>query len=180
MIERHDAVLVVIDVQERMMPAIHDAESVTTEISRMIHGCRELGVPVLITEQYAQGLGGTVQPVRDAMGNDYQPIDKMSFSACGELMFMRQLETVNKQRVLLCGVEAHVCVYQTAMDLIQLGWDVEIVTDAVGSRKPENRDVALHKLVRHDIDLTTVEMALFELMVRADIPEFKNVSRIVK
>lgn len=180
MIERHDAVLVVVDVQERMMPAIHDAASVTTEISRMIRGCRELGIPMLVTEQYAQGLGGTVQPVRDALGEAYQPIDKMSFSACGELLFMRQLETFNKQHALLCGVETHVCVYQTAMDLIQLGWDVEIVADAVGSRKPENREIAFHKLARHEIGLTSVEMALFELMGRADIPEFKNVSRIVK
>lgn len=180
MFERHDALLVIIDVQERMMPAIHEGDAVIAEVNRMIAGCRELRVPIVVTEQYPQGLGGTVHAVRTSIGPTFEPIQKLSFSACGELQFMRALETLNRQHVLLCGVETHVCVYQTAMDLVQLGWDVEVVTDAVGSRRVSNKDLALRKLRRHDVDLTSVEMALFEMMLRSDTPEFKNVSRIVK
>ena len=114
------------------------------------------------------------------MGEWYRPIEKMSFSACGDLHFMQQLEAVGRQNVLLCGVESHVCVYQTATDLRNLGYSVEIAGDAVGSRAPRNHELALAKVTRHGVEATSVEMALFEMMVRADIPEFKAISKIVR
>jgi nicotinamidase-related amidase len=135
---------------------------------------------MLVSEQYSKGLGPTIQPVREAMGEWYRPVEKLSFSACTELRFIQQLEAAAKQNVLVCGVEGHVCVYQTARDLRQLGYDVEVVADAVGSRRDFNCTLALEKLTRHSVELTSVEMALFELMVTADIPEFKTVSKIVK
>lgn len=180
MLERNDVILIVIDMQERMLPVITDGDRVTTEVARLIRGARALDLPVIVTEQYPQGLGTTIEPVRAALGELYEPIEKMSFSACGDLHFMQHLEAANCQHVLLCGVEAHVCVYQTASDLIQLGWEVQLVTDAIGSRRESNMKLAQKKLAHHGVDLTSVEMALFELMVRADIPEFKSVSQIVK
>jgi len=180
MLERDDVVLVVVDVQERMMPAIHQGEMVINEVVRVILGCTELGIPMLVTEQYSKGLGPTVDPVRNALGIHYEPIEKTGFSACTDLHFMQRLETANRQHVILCGVETHVCIYQTASDLIQLGWEVQIVTDAVGSRKESNKALALTKMPHHGVDVTSVEMVLFEMMVSSDIPEFKRVSQIVK
>lgn len=180
MTERSDSILVVIDVQERMMPVIDRSTIVTGEIVRVVRGFRALELPILVTEQYSKGLGGTLPALVDALGEWYRPIEKNSFSAVGEMHFMQQLETAARNRVFICGVEAHVCVYQTARDLALMGWDVEIVSDAVGSRAESNRRIALERLSRRGIELTTVEMVLFDLMHRADIPEFKTVSSIVK
>jgi len=180
MLERDSALLVVIDVQERMLPAIDRNQEVLNQILRLVAGARELGVPMLVTEQYSKGLGPTVGPVAEAMGEWYRPIEKISFSACGDLHFMQQLETSGRQSVILCGVESHVCVYQTAMDLRNLGYTVEVAVDATGSRVEGNHRLAIEKIARHGIDTTSVEMALFEMMGRADIPEFKAVSKIVK
>jgi nicotinamidase-related amidase len=180
MIERNDTVLIVIDVQERMMPAISRADEVLANIVRLIEGCRELQMPMLVSEQYSKGLGPTLSAVQSAMMEWYRPLEKISFSAAADLRFMQQLEAVGRQTAIVCGVEAHVCVYQTARDLRTLGYDVEVVADAVGSRAEHNHRLALDKLTRHSVELTTVEMALFEMMQRADIPEFKAVSKIVK
>lgn len=180
MIDRNDSILVVVDVQERMMPVIDRADAVSAEVTRLIKGFRALELPMLVTEQYSKGLGHTITSVRDALGEWYRPIEKMSFSAALELHFMQQLEGAHRNHVYLCGVEAHVCVYQTARDLAMMGWDVEIVADAVGSRVDANRQLALNRLARHGVELTSVEMALFDLMKQADVPEFKSVSTIVK
>lgn len=179
-IKRNHAVLVVVDVQERLMPAIDRRDEVLDGISRLIAGCRELGLPILVTEQYPKGLGQTVPEIREALGEWYRPIEKLSFSACGDIQFVGEIETVARRNVILCGAETHVCIYQTARDLRNLGYEVEVVADAVGSRSERNYRVALDRFPRHNIDVTSVEMVLFEMMVRADIPEFKAVSKIVK
>jgi len=180
MLQRDQALLLVIDVQEKMMPVIHRREDVTREVVRLIRGARELGLPMRVTEQYVRGLGPTVPAVQEAMGEAYLPIEKMAFSACGEPRLMEALEATGRRQILLCGVETHVCVYQTARQLLEQGYEVHLVTDAVGSRAEGNYRLALETLGQRGAQLTSVEMALFELMVRADIPEFKAVSRLVK
>jgi nicotinamidase-related amidase len=180
MFERVKTLLVVIDAQERMMPAIEDNENVTSNIRRMVQGCRALGLPILVTEQYSKGLGPTVAPITEALGEWYRPIEKMSFSAVESLVFMQQLETTGAKRVLLCGVETHVCIYQTARDLREVGWDVDVLADAVGSRKQLNYKVAIDQMARHGVEISSVEMALFQIMKTADCPEFRTISSIVK
>jgi nicotinamidase-related amidase len=180
MLDRNHTVLVVVDMQERMLPAIHGHEEVLANVVKLIEGFHRLAIPMLVTEQYPKGLGATVEGVREAMMEWYIPVEKMSFSACGDLHFMNQLEAVGKGNVVLCGVESHVCVYQTAMDLRNLGYNVQVVADAIGSRSESNYRIALEAMMRRGIEATSVEMVLFELMVRADIPEFKDVQRIVK
>ncbi len=179
-IDRSDAILVVVDVQERMMNAINNADQVIDNVTRLVAGCRELGLPVLVTEQYPKGLGATVQTVQEALGDAYKPLEKMSFSATRDLDFMQAFEASGKEHILICGVESHVCVYQTARDLFNLGWTVEVVADAVGSRKESNKMIALQRLELHGVDITSVETALFDMMESADIPEFKAISAIVK
>lgn len=180
MLDRVKTLVVVIDAQERMMPVIEGTERVVDNITRLVRGSLALGLPMLVTEQYSKGLGGTVQPIASAMQEWYRPIEKMTFSAVESMPFMQQLETTGATKVLLCGVEAHICVFQTASDLRQVGWDVEVVADAIGSRSDFNRGIALERMHRHGIELTTVEMALFSIMRTADCPEFKSVSQIVK
>ncbi len=180
MIDRNHTILVVIDVQERMMPAIEGEEAVVANVVRLVQGARLLGLPMLVTEQYPQGLGPTVPEVRAAMGDEYRPMEKISFSACGDMTFMNHFEQAPHHTVLLCGVESHVCLYQTARDLRNLGHNVEVVADAAGSRSRHNHEIALARLARHGVEITSVELALFEIMERADIPEFKDVQRIVK
>lgn len=180
MINRNDAILVVVDIQERMLPVIDRAEQVCDNALRLIRGCSALGIPMLVTEQYSKGLGPTIPEVREAMGDAYRPIEKMSFSCAGEMSFLQQLEISERRVVLLCGVETHVCVYQTARDLRTMGWDVEVIADAVGSRRDENYRLALDRMRANGVGLASVEMVLFEMMGRADIPEFRGVSRIVK
>lgn len=177
---RDRSILVVVDVQERMMPVIDRADEVLENTLRLVRGLTALSVPMLVTEQYPKGLGTTVPALQEALGQWYRPIEKMSFSAAGEMRFMQQFETAAREQVLICGVEAHVCVYQTAQDLRNLGWQVEVVTDAVSSRRRSNKELAIQKLISMGVGVTSVEMALFELMQRADIPEFREVSRLVK
>lgn len=181
-LDRSNAVLVVIDVQERMMPVIDAAEDVLRNVERLIRGCHVLGVPVLLTEQYPKGLGTTVESVRRALqeAGGYKPIEKSCFSAHGCAGFESELDAMQRTQILVCGVETHVCVYQTAMDLLRDEYDVTIVADAVSSRTPENKRIALERLSSEGVKLSSTEMALFELLVAAGTDEFKAISKLVK
>lgn len=180
MLDTNHSLLVLIDMQERMMPAINRSDAVVTEALRLVKACQELKVPILVTEQYPKGLGATIEPLQGALGEWYRPVEKTSFSACEEYEFMAQFESIARQHVLLCGVETHICVYQTARDFVNMGYSVQVVTDASGSRAHYNHDLAIGKMARHGVEATSVEMALFELMERSDIPQFKAVSALVK
>lgn len=181
-IERNNAVLVVIDIQEKLAPVISDIEGVTANIERLIRGTHLLGVPALVTEQYVKGLGATVSSLQAALGetHGYKPIEKACFSSVGCEEFADYLALLERKQVILCGVEAHVCVYQTALDLLDRGFQVYLVADAVSSRTDRNREVALQRLVSEGAKLTTTEMVLFELTVTSGTAEFKAISRLVK
>lgn len=178
--DRSQALLVVVDVQEKMMNAIHDADRVIDNICRLIRGCRVMGVPILVTEHYSKGLMATVAKVQEALEDDYKPLEKITFSAAKDLDFMRAFEASGRQHILVCGVETHICVYQTARDLHNLGWTVEVVADAVSSRTEQNTRIALERMEHHSLDFTSMEMILFDMMESADIPEFKTIAGIVK
>jgi nicotinamidase-related amidase len=181
-LDRNDAVLVVIDVQERLMPVIHERFDVERNVERLIRGAHILGVPAIVTEQYVKGLGPTVEPLRAALEETggYRPIEKNCFSAHGCDPFAAQLAALDRRQVLLAGVETHVCVYQTAQDLLGAGRQVWIAADAVSSRTARNRDIALQRLVSEGAKLSSTEMALFELLGVAGTEEFRAVSKLVK
>jgi nicotinamidase-related amidase len=179
-LDRNDAVLVVIDVQERLMPVIHDRFEVEQNLERLIRGAQILSVPVLVTEQYVKGLGPTIEPLRQALGESYRPIEKQCFSAHGCAPFAAQLGALDRRQVLLAGVETHVCVYQTARDLLSEGRAVWVVADAVSSRSVRNRDIALQRMMGDGARLSSTEMALFELLGVAGTEEFRAISRIIK
>ncbi len=181
-LERHNTVLVVIDVQERLMPVIHDAERVAHNLERLVRGCHVLGVPAILTEQYVKGLGPTIPSVRAALEETggYRPIEKMSFSAMGAAPFAAQLAALERKHILVSGVETHVCVYQTVRDLLAAGMSVTLLSDALSSRTPESREIALRRMEKDGAKLSSTEMALFELTVLSGTDEFRAIAKLVK
>ena len=181
-LDRTKTVLIVIDVQEKLMPVIDGAADVISSIERLVRGCHILGVPALLTEQYVKGLGPTVEPVRRAFEetSGYAPIEKMCFSAMDCDAFRAQLAFHGRRQIIVAGVEAHVCVHQTIEDLLARKFFVSVIADAVSSRTVENRELALRRLASDGAKLSSTEMALFELTVASGTEEFRAISRLVK
>ncbi|WP_163372465.1 hydrolase [Endozoicomonas acroporae] len=179
MLNLDTTVLVVVDVQSKLATLMHEHESLFDNIVTMVKGARLLNMPILWLEQVPEKLGGTIPELADEL-SDFSPVRKTSFSACGEPAFMSALEQTGSRQVLLAGIETHICVYQTAMDLLAGGYEVEVLVDAVSSRTLQSKEVALDKMSALGADLTTVEMALFELMKSADAPQFRDVARLIK
>jgi nicotinamidase-related amidase len=178
-LERDRAVLVVVDVQEAFRPAVLDFERVVRNVATLVAGANALDVPILVTEQYPKGLGRTVPELAEHLDR-VKPIEKVCFSAAGSREFNGALAASGRDQVLLCGIESHVCVNQTADDLIGRGMEVQVAQDAVTSRSKQNRKLGLHKMERSGAVVTSVETALFELLGAAGTPEFKEIQRLVK
>jgi nicotinamidase-related amidase len=172
---RDSALLVVVDAQEAFRPAVLDFDRVIHNTAVLVQGARALGVPVVVTEQYPKGLGHTVPEVAEHL-DGVEPIEKVCFSAAAADGF----DAGGREQVLVCGIESHVCVSQTAHDLLDRGLEVHVARDAVTSRTRENREVGLHKMERAGAVVTSVETALFELLGAAGSDEFKAVQRLIK
>ena len=167
--------LVVVDVQEAFRKAIPDFERVAEATATLIEGAKAIGIPVAITEQYPKGLGDTVPEVADHLPEGTKPLEKVCFSAADAEGF----DLGGRDQALVCGIETHVCVNQTALDLLASGVDVQVADDAVSSRFEENKRVGLHKMERAGAEITSVETALFELLGRAGTDEFKRVQKLI-
>jgi nicotinamidase-related amidase len=176
---REEAVLVLVDYQERLMPAIKSRDDVEESAAKLANGCQILGVPILITQQYTKGLGPTVETIAQVLG-DFQPIEKTSFSIMGEPAFVEALAATGRKSVILAGVEAHVCVLQSALDLLEAGYQVFLAIDAVSSRSNTDKKYAQRRMAEAGAVGTTVESVLFELLVGAREPGFKEISALVK
>jgi nicotinamidase-related amidase len=179
MITTEDTALVLIDIQEKLAPAMHNKEALFNNLKKMVKGARLLGLPILWAEQNPDGLGPTIREISDLLP-DKKPLRKFSFSCCGNEPFMKNLKAANCNNMLVAGIEAHVCVYQTVADLINLKFDVQVVADAVASRTPENRLIGLEKSKAAGAGLTSTETALFELLKEAKGDRFKEIINLVK
>lgn len=171
--------MVVIDVQGKLAQLMHNREALFRNLQIIVKGIRILNIPILWVEQNPVGLGSTIPEIASLMP-DLKPIPKMCFSTCRNTEFMEALRASGRKQILLVGIEAHICVYQTAIELLNLGYDVEVVSDGVSSRTMENRDLALAKMRKAGIGLTSVEMILFELLGVAEGGRFKEIAKIVK
>ena len=169
------ATLVVIDVQEAFRKALPSFDDVARATAALIEGAEATGVPVVVTEQYPQGLGHTVDEVAEHLPDGVVPIEKVCFSAADAEGF----DLGERDQAIVCGLETHVCVNQTVLDLLDQDVEVHVVADAVGSRSDENRRIGLAKAERAGALLTSVETALFELVGRAGTDEFKRVQKLV-
>ncbi len=180
MLEIDNAVLVCIDIQGNLAQAMHNREKLFDSLKRLLTGMRTLAVPVLWTEQVPEKLGPTLPQIAQCMPPGVQSISKMSFSCCGCDAFMQAFAAAKRTDVLLAGIETHICVYQTAVELMALGYRVHVVADCVASRTPANRDIGIKKMCAAGACVTSVETVLFELLRTAASPLFREIAGIVK
>jgi nicotinamidase-related amidase len=179
LLARDDSILLLVDVQEKLAPIIHDRAAVEAEIVRLAKGARLLGVPVLVSEQYPKGLGRTVPAVKAAAG-DAPVHEKTAFSCGADAAILAAIRGLDRGTVVIAGIEAHVCVLQTALDLLARGFRVHVVSDATGTRRQSNLAIGHERAARAGAAITSVEAALFEWMGRSDLPEFKEVQALLK
>ena len=179
MLTPETAVLVIVDMQTTLLAVMPDAGKLLVQTKKLILGARALAVPVLRLEQNPARLGPTAPEIAQCLEGS-TPIPKMSFGACGSGDFVGALRATGRRRILLAGIETHVCVHQTAAGLLGMGLEVQVVADAVSSRTAENRDIGLRRMRDDGVRSTSVEMALFEMLRVAEGDRFKAVLQIVK
>jgi nicotinamidase-related amidase len=180
LLDRHAAVLLVIDVQEAYRTVLHEYERVAGAVATLVQGAGVLGLPVLATEQYPKGLGSTVPEVARHLPDDVVPIQKLSLSCWGAPAFRTALERTGRRQVIVAGIETHACVNQTIHDLIAAGYEVHLPYDATSSRRAVDYAVAWEKLRLGGAVPATVESALLELVETAEAQEFKALQRLIR
>ncbi|HEY7546314.1 MAG TPA: hydrolase [Blastocatellia bacterium] len=179
-LSREHAALVVIDMQEAFRPVIPDFGEVSVRIAKAVQGARLMEVPIIVTEQYPKGLRHTAEEIIPHLTSESKVIEKICFSSCGADEFQAELISRNIKQALVCGIEAHICVTQTVLDLLARGVEVHLLVDCITSRKRESKEIALARLTQSGAVPSNLEMALFELMRTADSPQFKAVQSLIK
>ncbi|MBM4327859.1 MAG: hydrolase [Deltaproteobacteria bacterium] len=173
------AVLILVDFQEKLVRAMFDRETVVQEAVKLVKGAQALGLPILRTEQNPEGLGPTIPELKQLLQGS-APVTKLSFSCCGEQAFLKKLEELEPEQVIIAGLESHVCVYQSVLDLLEMVSEVHVVADAVSSRTQLNKQIGLDRCLQEGAFVTSVETVLFELLGVAEGEEFKQILKIVK
>jgi nicotinamidase-related amidase len=172
--------LVLIDFQDRLVPAMAHADHTIKSAANLLAGFEVLGLPYIATQQYTKGLGETVAPLKEAAAA-FTHIEKEAFNAMTEPVFVEALAQAGRKNVVLCGVEAHICVLQSALSMVAAGYNVFLVTDAIDTRAAENKKMAIKRAVQAGVVPATVEMVLFELLEDdSKSPLFKAISKIIK
>jgi nicotinamidase-related amidase len=178
-VSREDAVLVLIDMQDRLADAMPRRDAVVCASALLARVAGALGMPIVVTRQYAKGLGATVPEIAEAVG-DHEPVDKVAFDCLREPAFRERLEATGRRQVVLAGMEAHICVTQTALSLASAGYDTHVAADAVCSRCDADRDAAFHRLRAAGVVVTVAESVIYEALGEAGTPEFREVLGLVK
>ena len=174
------AVFVVVDMQESFRNVVPDFAETAARIALFAHGTQLLGVPLIVTEQYPKGLGHTADEIRMVLPASFEPVEKTAFSSCGAPEFVARLDETGARQIILCGIEAHICVNQTAHDLLARGLQVHLLTDCITARTEHNRQIGLRKMELAGALPSSVETALFELMRDARHEQFKTVQKLIK
>jgi nicotinamidase-related amidase len=172
--------LVVIDMQEAFRSKISDFAETSARIALVAHAAQLLSLPIIVTEQYPRGLGHTADEIRAVLPPALEAIEKTAFSSCGAQEFINELERTRARHVIVCGIEAHICVNQTTHDLLARGLTVHLLTDCITSRSPSNKQVALSKMQMSGALPSSTEMALFELIRDARHEQFKAIQNLIK
>lgn len=178
-ITKENTIGLVIDIQERLVPAMFEKETLLKNCQTLIRGLNELGVQLVVTQQYTKGLGDTAEEIREVVPG-FTYIEKRDFSCCDEPAFAEKLKKINAKNIVICGIESHVCVLQTAVDLKAAGYNPVVVMDCVSSRVPASIEIARERFRFEGIMMTSYESILFELTRSASAPEFKAISKLVK
>ena len=169
----------IIDFQEKLFPFIFESEKLLKNVPILIEGLKVLGIKIFVTEQYVKGLGLTVDPIAMALG-DIKRVEKSSFSCCDEPRVMEDLALASKDNIIIAGIESHVCVLQTVIDLIGNGYRAVVVEDCISSRKENDKIMAVERMRQEGAVITTYESLLFELLRYSGTEEFKAISKLIK
>ncbi len=172
-------VMLLIDVQGQLAQLMYEKEKLFKSLQIMIQGMKILGVPIIWMEQIPKNLGPTSEEILKYM-TGMEPIEKFSFSCCGEPLFMDKFEKTGRSQVLLTGIETHICVFQTGYELIQKGCKVQVISDCVSSRTSENKDIGIRRIIESGGEVSSVEMIFFELMRAAQGDQFKQIIKLIK
>lgn len=175
-----DTILVVLDMQEPFLKNIWERERVVTNVCRIMDAARILLVPVVPTLQYAERMGGVIPEISRRLPSHSLPFDKLCFSCMGSDAFHSEIHRSGRKQVLLCGVETHICVSQTAHDLLAQGYQVHVAADAVSSRTQQNWEIGLQRMSKAGVFISSTEMAIYELLYQAGTPEFRQILELVK
>ena len=176
---QEETAAIVIDIQERLLPHIFQWEQTLQNSLKLIEGLQVLSVPIVVTQQYTKGLGPTDPSIVDRISG-FSHIEKSTFSCCGESVFKEKISSLGKKYIILCGIETHVCVLQTCIDLLEEGYIPVVVEDCVSSRKPNDKAVAIARMRQEGARITTFESILFELTQCSGTETFKSISKLVK
>ncbi len=174
-----DSVLVIVDIQERIIPKIFDSRTVVSNAVALIKSAKILDIPIIVTEQYPKGLGLTILEIKDLI-IPWQPIEKICFSCFGSSDFSRKLKELKRNSLILCGIESHVCITQTALSGLKSGYSVFFVKDAISSRTKNNRETGFERMVQAGAIPVSTEMAMFELLREAGTGKFKQIAGMIK
>lgn len=180
MLNVEHTVLMIVDVQGKLAQLMYQKEALFESLRRIIKGATILEIPIIWMEQIPQNLGPTLPEIAEVMPQNVKPISKSTFSCCGNEQFVQALKAANRRQVLIAGIESHICIYQTSVDLLAKGYEVQVLTDCVSSRTLENRQLGIERIRDAGGKCTGVEMALFELLKAAEGPKFKEMVKIVK
>jgi nicotinamidase-related amidase len=179
MLNQNDCCLVVVDVQGKLAQLMHDKEIFFKNIRMLIQAAKILNIPILWCQQVPDALGPTIPEIAELL-SDNQPTNKSSFSCCGCEEFNSKLEKLGRRQILICGLETHVCVYQTAADLLANNYEVDVIADAVSSRALSNKEIGLKRIANEGAKISSTEMALFEILKTAEHPQFRQIAKLVK
>ena len=178
-LNREDTLAVFIDFQEKLMPVMHHKEELQDKVCRLAKGLGVLGIPHVVTQQYTKGIGETVPEVAEAIG-EFEAIDKTTFSCFGHVDFVNQMEIEAKSNIIVCGIEAHICVQQTVEQLLEEGYNVYIPVDCISSRSQNDFLWATERMEKAGAVMTTYESILYELLKDSKAEGFREISKIVK
>ncbi len=179
MLEIGNVCFIVVDVQGKLAQLMYDKQALFKNIQILIKAAKILDIPLLWCQQCPDTLGPTIPEIAELLAGN-EPINKAIFSCCGEDAFNTKLQALNRRQVLLCGIETHVCIYQTSVDLLRKGFEVNVIADAVSSRTQENKNIAISRMAAEGMKVSCTEMALFELLKTAEHPQFKQIAKLIK
>jgi nicotinamidase-related amidase len=179
MLDAKKCCLVLIDVQEKLLRVMQNPDGVVKHCGILIQIAKALDIPILWCQQYPKAMGLTAAPLAELL-NGLSPMDKLSFSCCGAPGFAGRIEALHIETAVLCGIESHVCVFQTAMDLLRQGLKVHVIADAVSSRTEENKQIGLSRMAAAGAVISSTEMFLFELLRTAEHPKFKELAALIR
>jgi len=175
-----DTMAIVVDYQEKLVPVMYEKETLLHNTEILINGLNALQVPMIVSQQYTKGIGMTVECIQKAFDEEFEYYDKIAFSCLDDENILAQIKKCNKKNIIICGIEAHVCVLQTVIDCIAAGYHTIVIEDCISSRNENDKRIAIQRVIKEGAEIATYESVLFELTRKAGTDTFKVISKLIK